>query len=144
MTDTITATRRRRGLLLAGTAATAIIALTLSAYGLRTWLTARGLSSNPAQWAWTPLAALLLTQTTLYLCERLHRADARGQEHLDSLHVAVLMPVFNEDNGCLRAALSSLLAQTARLTRSTSSTTAPNSPTTPCAAGGAEAPAATA
>ncbi|MFK0096992.1 glycosyltransferase [Streptomyces sp. NPDC091040] len=114
MTDTIIATRRRRGLLLAGTAATAIIALILSAYGLRTWLTARGISSDPALWAWAPLAALLLTQTVLYLLERPHRADAKGQERLDGLHVAVLMPVFNEDNGYLRAALSSLLAQTRR------------------------------
>ncbi|MFJ6808651.1 glycosyltransferase [Streptomyces anulatus] len=112
MTNTITATRRRRGLLLAGTAAMAVIALTLSAYGLRTWLTARGVSSGPALWAWTPLAILLLAQTALYLCERPHRAHAQGQEHLDGLHVAVLVPVFKEDNGYLRATLSSLLAQT--------------------------------
>jgi hyaluronan synthase len=108
----ITATRRRRGLLLAGAAATAVIALVLSVYGLRTWLTARGVPEGRTLWAWAPLGALLLTQTLLYLCERPYRADSQGQKRLDGLHVAVLVPVFNEDNGYLRATLSSLLAQT--------------------------------
>ncbi|MFI0718107.1 glycosyltransferase [Streptomyces sp. NPDC021224] len=105
-------TRRRRAAVLAGAAAAGIIAVTLSAYALRAWLTARGTASGPAFWAWTPLAGLLLAQTALYLCERPTRADRQGQERLDALDVTVLMPVFNEDNGYLRAALASLLAQT--------------------------------
>lgn len=111
-TGTITAVRRPRALLLAGGAAAGVIAVVLSAYGLRTWLTARGASEGLALWAWTPLAAVLVLQTALYLCERPVRAGAEGRERLDRLHVAVLMPVFNEDNGYLRAALASLLAQT--------------------------------
>ncbi|MFD8739625.1 glycosyltransferase [Streptomyces sp. NPDC059618] len=108
----VTATRRSGALVLAGIVSVGIIAVTVSAYGLRGWLTARGAASDVALWAWTPLAVILLAQTVLYLCDRPFRASEEDQSRLDSLHVAVLVPVFNEDHGYLRATLASLLAQT--------------------------------
>ncbi|MEW2167542.1 glycosyltransferase [Streptomyces sp. NPDC007084] len=111
VTEAVTAVRRPRALVLACAAGLGIVAVTLAAYGLRAWLTASGVAGGLAFWAWTPLAVLLLGQTVLYLCERPARAGEEGQKRLDALHVAVLMPVFNEDNGYLRASLASLLAQ---------------------------------
>ncbi|MEU9609329.1 glycosyltransferase [Streptomyces sp. NPDC048057] len=50
-------------------------------------------------------------QTVLFACERPHRAQ---QSATESWHVAVLMPVYNEDPAYLRAALTALAAQTRR------------------------------
>jgi hyaluronan synthase len=65
-----------------------------------------------AVWATTFL--LLLTQTLMYHCERTRRPSARARRQLDALHVAVLIPVYNEDDGYLRLGLESMLAQTRR------------------------------
>lgn len=63
-----------------------------------------------AVWAVTFL--LLLTQTVMYHCERPRSLTPRIKRQLDALHVAVLMPTFNEDEGYLRLGLESLLRQT--------------------------------
>ncbi|HET8969420.1 MAG TPA: glycosyltransferase [Candidatus Nanopelagicales bacterium] len=65
-----------------------------------------------AVWAVTFL--LLLTQTVMYHCERPRRVSPRARRQLDALHVAVLLPVYNEDEGYLRLGLQSFLAQTRR------------------------------
>lgn len=63
---------------------------------------------------WGVTFLLLLTQTVMYHCERPRRTTARARRQLDALHVAVLLPVFNEDPGYLKLGLESLLAQTRR------------------------------
>ncbi|MGI5408701.1 glycosyltransferase family 2 protein [Streptomyces chartreusis] len=67
-----------------------------------------------AVWAVTFL--LLLSQTVMYHCERPRRVSPRGRRQLDALNVAVLLPVYNEDEGYLRLGLESFLAQTRRPT----------------------------
>lgn len=63
---------------------------------------------------WGVTFALLLGQTAMYHAERTRRPSARARRQLDALHVAVLMPVYNEDPGYLRLGLESFLAQTRR------------------------------
>ncbi|MBL3669075.1 glycosyltransferase family 2 protein [Streptomyces sp. M2CJ-2] len=63
-----------------------------------------------AVWAITFL--ILLSQTIMYHCERARRVSPRSRRQLDTLHVAVLLPVYNEDDGYLRLGLASFLAQT--------------------------------
>jgi hyaluronan synthase len=63
---------------------------------------------------WSVTFLLLLSQTVMYHCERTRRPTARARRQLDALHVAVLLPVFNEDPGYLRLGLESLLAQSRR------------------------------
>jgi hyaluronan synthase len=109
----LTAHRHRSGLLLAGA-----ICLTAGAG----WAVHHGVqaahyggptgSRLAAVWAATFL--LLATQTVMYHCERPRRTTARARRQLDALHVAVLLPVYNEDPGYLRLGLESMLAQTRR------------------------------
>ncbi|NEC65351.1 glycosyltransferase family 2 protein [Streptomyces sp. SID9727] len=54
----------------------------------------------------------LLWQTLLAYAERPYRASAEQQAVLDAAHVAVLVPVYNEDAPLLRRCLRSLLDQT--------------------------------
>ncbi|WP_329026248.1 glycosyltransferase [Streptomyces sp. NBC_00690] len=99
-----------------------VVAAALPLLVVACWAAVRGLeatslfSGGPTAsvWLWAPVAALLAGQTVLYACERPHRADALGQQALDRLRVAVLMPVYNEDPAYLRAALTALAAQTRR------------------------------
>lgn len=63
---------------------------------------------------WGVTFALLLGQTLMYHAERVRRPSARARRQLDTLHVAVLLPTYNEDDGYLRLGLESLLAQTRR------------------------------
>jgi hyaluronan synthase len=63
---------------------------------------------------WGVTFLLLLTQTLMYHCERTRRPSPRGRRQLATLHVAVLLPVYNEDPGYLRLGLESMLAQTRR------------------------------
>lgn len=63
---------------------------------------------------WSVTFLLLLAQTLMYHCERVRRPSARARRQLDTLHVAVLLPVYNEDPGYLRLGLESFLAQTRR------------------------------
>ncbi|MFI8535377.1 glycosyltransferase [Streptomyces aquilus] len=65
---------------------------------------------------WGVTFLLLLAQTLMYHAERTHRPTTRARRQLDALHVAVLVPVYNEDPGYLRLGLESLLAQTRRPT----------------------------
>ncbi|MFJ8862201.1 glycosyltransferase [Streptomyces sp. NPDC102451] len=107
----ITAGRRRTAALVTATVVLALLALGLTAYGTRAYSVVTESSATYAEWAWAPVALILAVQTTLYLLERPYRATSDQQEVLDGRHVAVLMPVFNEDDGYLRSALRSLLAQ---------------------------------
>jgi hyaluronan synthase len=61
---------------------------------------------------WGVTFVLLLAQTLMYHAERPRRPSARARRHLDALHVAVLLPAYNEDDGYLRLGLESLLSQT--------------------------------
>ena len=63
---------------------------------------------------WTVTFLLLLGQTAMYHCERTRRPSPRARRQLDALHVAVLLPVYNEDEGYLRLGLQSFLGQTRR------------------------------
>lgn len=61
---------------------------------------------------WVTTFLLLLGQTVMYHFERSRRVSPRAHRQLDALHVAVLLPVYNEDDGYLRLGLESFLAQT--------------------------------
>lgn len=63
---------------------------------------------------WGVTFVLLLGQTLMYHAERTRRPSPRARRQLDELHVAVLLPAYNEDDGYLRLGLESLLAQTRR------------------------------
>jgi hyaluronan synthase len=111
VTQPLTAHRTRSGHLLTGA-----VALTLAA----AWAVHHGVHSThygdatgsrlAAVWAITFL--LLLTQTLMYHWERPYRPTPRARRQLNALHVAVLLPIYNEDPGYLRLCLESLLAQT--------------------------------
>lgn len=92
--------------LLAGAAWAAHHAVQAANYGHQTG------SRLAAVWGVTFL--LLLAQTLMYHAERTRRPSARARRQLDTLHIAVLLPVYNEDPGYLRLGLESLLAQTRR------------------------------
>lgn len=63
---------------------------------------------------WGVTFVLLLGQTLMYHAERVRQPSPRARRQLDELHVAVLLPAYNEDDGYLRLGLESLLAQTRR------------------------------
>lgn len=63
---------------------------------------------------WLVTFFFLSAQTVLYHMERTRRLTPRIRRQLDALHVAVLIPAYNEDDGYLRLALQSLLDQTRR------------------------------
>lgn len=115
MTRPLTAHRQRSGVLLTGA-----ICLTLAAgWAVHHGIEAAGYSGDngsrlAAVWGVTFL--LLATQTAMYHFERPRRTTPRARRQLDALHVAVLLPVYNEDPGYLRLGLESMLAQTRRPT----------------------------
>ncbi len=84
------------------------------------WATHHGIQASPYGEAtgsrlaavWSVTFLMLFTQTVMYHCERPYRLTARGRRQLDALHVAVLVPVYNEDPGYLRLGLESFLDQT--------------------------------
>lgn len=63
---------------------------------------------------WATTFVLLLAQTVMYHLERPRHLTPRIKRQLDTLHVAILMPVYNEDDGYLRLGLQSFLDQTRR------------------------------
>ncbi|WP_255305832.1 glycosyltransferase family A protein [Streptomyces sp. Wb2n-11] len=63
---------------------------------------------------WTALFVVFMVQTLMYHLEHPRRLSARGARQLSGLHVAILMPVHNEDPGCLKLGLESFLTQTRR------------------------------
>jgi hyaluronan synthase len=63
---------------------------------------------------WAVTFVLLMAQTLMYHFDRPRRANARTARRLAGLHVAVLVPAYNEDEGYLRLGLRSLLDQTRR------------------------------
>lgn len=111
MTRELTARPHRSGTVLTGA-----ISLTLAAG----WAAHHGIAAadygadtgSRLAAVWSVTFLLLLTQTVMYHCERPRQATPRARRQLDALHVAVLMPVYNEDPGYLRYGLESLLAQT--------------------------------
>lgn len=109
----LAATMHRRGVLAA--AALTLAAATAWAVQHVVHATAWG-DGQPARLAavWVITFLLLATQTIMYLAERPHRATPRQRRQLDTLHVAVLVPAYNEDPGYMRLCLTSLLRQTRR------------------------------
>lgn len=109
----LTAHRHRSGVLLTGS-----ICLTLAAgWAVHHGVQAAhysGQNSSRLAVVWAVTFLLLVTQTLMYHCERPRRATPRARRQLDELHVAVLLPVYNEDPGYLRLGLESMLAQTRR------------------------------
>lgn len=99
-----------------GTVLTGAIALTLAAG----WAAHHGIAAanygdetgSRLASVWGVTFLLLITQTVMYHCERPRRPSPRARRQLGALHVAVLIPVYNEDHGYLRFGLESLLAQT--------------------------------
>ncbi len=63
---------------------------------------------------WTVTFALLMLQTVMYHLERARKITPRIARQLDALHVAILMPTYNEDPGYLRLGLQSFIDQTRR------------------------------
>ncbi|MEU5976498.1 glycosyltransferase [Streptomyces sp. NPDC047315] len=95
-------------------AAAALPLLVAAVWATLRGIEAAGLTEGPGlehAWLWAPVGALLVVQTVLFACERPHRAKASTT---DAWHVAVVVPVFNEDRAYLRAALTALAAQTRR------------------------------
>ncbi|MGW6292445.1 glycosyltransferase [Streptomyces sp. NPDC055058] len=116
MTDTrpLTAHRHRSGVLLTGA-----LTLTLAAgWAVHHGLQAAQYGPHGSRLAvvWIATFGLLASQTVMYHCERPRRITPRARRQLDSLHVAILLPVYNEDPGYLRLGLESMLAQTRRPT----------------------------
>ncbi|MFJ2004752.1 glycosyltransferase [Streptomyces chartreusis] len=115
MNRPLTAHRHRSGVLLTGA-----ICLTLAAgWAVHHGIEAAGYGGDngsrlAAVWGVTFL--LLATQTAMYHLERPRRTTPRARRQLDALHVAVLLPVYNEDPGYLKLGLESMLAQTRRPT----------------------------
>jgi hyaluronan synthase len=110
----LTAHRHRSGVLLTGA-----LCLTLAAgwavhHGVQAAQYGHHSSRLAVVWAVTFL--LLAAQTVMYHLERPRRTTPRARRQLDALHVAVLLPVYNEDPGYLRLGLESFLAQTRRPT----------------------------
>ncbi|WP_428957920.1 glycosyltransferase [Streptomyces sp. cg35] len=60
---------------------------------------------------WAGTFILFAIQVTLYHLDRPRRVSSVEQSRLDKLHVAILMPVYNEDPGFLRLGLESFLQQ---------------------------------
>ncbi|MFF0597857.1 glycosyltransferase family 2 protein [Streptomyces antibioticus] len=109
----LTAHRHRSGVLLTGAICLTLAAAWAVHHGVQAaHYTGPGGSRLAAVWAATFL--LLATQTVMYHCERPRRTTSRARRQLDALHVAVLLPVYNEDPGYLRLGLESMLAQTRR------------------------------
>ncbi|MER5582302.1 glycosyltransferase [Streptomyces asoensis] len=73
-----------------------------------------GRSQNRLTVVWASLFLIFLLQTFMYHLERPRQLSARTARQLDALHVAILMPVYNEDPGYLRLGLESFLRQTRR------------------------------
>ncbi|MCM1977164.1 glycosyltransferase family 2 protein, partial [Streptomyces sp. G1] len=73
-----------------------------------------GHTSSRLAVVWIVTFLLLATQTVMYHCERPRRVTPRARRQLDAMHVAVLLPVYNEDPGFLRLGLESFLTQTRR------------------------------
>lgn len=63
---------------------------------------------------WLVTFFFIAAQTVFFLLERPRKLTPRLKRWLDSLHVAVLIPAYNEDDGYLRLSLESILAQTRR------------------------------
>ncbi|MFG2134575.1 glycosyltransferase family 2 protein [Streptomyces sp. NPDC048751] len=61
---------------------------------------------------WGITFVLLMAQTVMYHFDRPYKANTRIRRRLSELHVAVLVPAYNEDEGYLRMGLQSLLDQT--------------------------------
>ncbi|WP_368396463.1 glycosyltransferase [Streptomyces sclerotialus] len=61
---------------------------------------------------WIALFLIFLLQTFMYHLERPRKLTSRLTRQLEALHVAILVPVYNEDPGYLRLGLASFLRQT--------------------------------
>lgn len=61
---------------------------------------------------WLVTFLFIAAQSILFLLERPRRLTPRVQRQLEGMHVAVLIPAYNEDDGYLRLALESMLRQT--------------------------------
>lgn len=111
MTQPLTAHRTRSGHLLTGAVALILAAAWAVHHGMHSTQYGGATGSRlAAVWAITFL--LLLTQMLMYHWERIYRPTPRARRQLNALHVAVLLPVYNEDPGYLRLCLESMLAQT--------------------------------
>ncbi|MEU9477727.1 glycosyltransferase [Streptomyces sp. NPDC048191] len=73
-----------------------------------------GRSQNRLTVVWVSLFLIFLLQTFMYHLERPRKLSPRIARQLDALHVAILVPVYNEDPGYLRLGLESFLRQTRR------------------------------
>ncbi|MGW2614128.1 glycosyltransferase [Streptomyces sp. NPDC001500] len=70
-----------------------------------------GHSQNRLTVVWASLFLIFLLQTLMYHLERPRQLTAHTARQLDGLHVAILVPVYNEDPGYLRLGLESFLRQ---------------------------------
>lgn len=61
---------------------------------------------------WLVTFFFLALQSILFMLERPRRLTPRIKRQLDSLHVAILIPAYNEDEGYLRLSLQSMINQT--------------------------------
>ncbi|MFB7713970.1 hypothetical protein [Streptomyces sp. NPDC056105] len=61
---------------------------------------------------WIILFLVFGLQTFMHHLERVPRLTDRARRQLNTLHISVLVPGYNEDPGCLRLGLESFLRQT--------------------------------
>lgn len=113
MTRHLTAHPHRSGMVLTGAIALTLAAGWAAHHGIQAARYGTDTGSRLAA-VWSVTFLLLLTQTLMYHLERTRRPSPRARRQLDALHVAVLIPVYNEDPGYLRLGLQSMLAQTRR------------------------------
>lgn len=71
-------------------------------------------TSGQLEMIWLGIFGILALQAILYYSDRPKRATPEELARLDLLHVAVIIPVYNEDPRLLRYCLESLFAQTRR------------------------------
>lgn len=93
----------------------AVVLLCLTAWAVQHAIAASGhggVSGRRLGAVWATTFALLLFQTVLYHLDRPVRVPRHRRHRLDTLHVAILLPAYNEDAGYLRLGLASFLKQT--------------------------------
>ncbi|MGW6309161.1 glycosyltransferase family 2 protein [Streptomyces niveus] len=109
----LTAHPHRSGMVLTGAITLTLAAAWAAHHGVQATNYGDNTGSRLAV-VWSVTFGMLITQTLMYHLERTRRPTPRARRQLEALHVAVLLPAYNEDEGFLRLALESMTYQTRR------------------------------
>jgi hyaluronan synthase len=106
------AARTRPRVILTGGLILTALAVWAAHHTVETLAIANGAPSGRLTLVYAATFVFLAFQAVLYHCERPKRCTPRQGRQLDAMRAEVLVPVYQEDVGYLRATLASLLAQT--------------------------------